>query len=112
MKITKGTATATGGSHIVTGTGTTWLDDGVRAGHIFELEGVLSGVQISRVISNTLLHLATRFKADDGKVITAPYVIVSNFTPHLDLPYPSRGDEDIASIVKRAFEVIDKIGPT
>lgn len=112
MKITKGTATATGGSHIVNGTGTTWLDDGAQAGHVFELEGVLAGAQISRVISNTLLHLAIPFKADDGKEITAPYVISSNFTQHLELPYPQRGDEDIASMVRRSFEIIDKIGPT
>ena len=113
MKITKGTVSINQGSHIVNGMGTTWLSDGVKVGSLLRVEAVFSALQISRVVSDTELHVAQHFPLPTGVAIAgASYVITDEFTANLDLPFPARGDEDVAAITKRALERLDSVAPT
>lgn len=99
-----GTANVTNGSSVITGLSTVWLAN-ISAGDVFTVAN--SGVMyiVASVSSDTGLRLSAPYT---GVTLTnAYYTIVRDFTPRLQLPYPSHGDQDTASIVKDALLKLD-----
>jgi hypothetical protein len=104
----KGKLSITHGSNMVTGIGTTWLDDGITQGNWLKISGYPGFYYIYNVVSNTLIELRENFYSyDGGNVYSRDYGIVRDFTQNQG--YPLFKDNDIGwhEIITHAFHSAD-----
>lgn len=99
-----GSANLTNGSALVTGNSTLWSAE-VSTGDIFTVVGQNVWYEVASVDSNTQITLSAVYAG--STVTSAAYAISRDFTSGLSLPYPQKGDIETASLIKRAFEIID-----
>lgn len=99
-----GTVSTTNASQTVTGTGTLWLAN-VSAGDLFTVVGSGVTYQVAAVVSNTELTLNANYAGSTAS--TQSYVIARDFTPTWNLPIINKGDIETATLLKRAFQIID-----
>lgn len=105
-----GTVDLTNASAVVTGTNTAW-DGEVNAGDLFTIIGTGVNYEVASLGSpaNTTLNLSAPYA---GTTLSdQSYVISRDFTPIHGIPYVNKGDVETATILKRAFEIIDGLFP-
>ena len=100
-----GTVSVTNGSATVTGSGTTFTGGNVTAGDIFTVLGDNTWYEVASVTDADTLVLAANYAGTTAS--GAAYAITRDFTDRLGLPYPQKGDIETASLIKRAFALID-----
>jgi len=99
-----GTVAVINGNTGIVGTGTAWLSS-VATGSVFTLPG--SGVPyvVGSVVDDTHITLTGPYAGTTASGLE--YSITTSFTPSLSLPYPEEGDNDTATILKRAMLKIE-----
>ena len=99
-----GTVSVTNGSAAIVGTGTLWLAE-IAAGDLFVVidDGVT--YEVASITDNTHITLSSVYAGTTNAA--AVYAISRDFTPVQGYPYPVKGDIETATIIKRAFEMID-----
>ena len=103
-----GTAIVTNASNVVTGVGVDWTQ--VAVNNIFVIAG---RAQTYLIVSRTLtgstwtLTLERPYGETSSTSDGLAYAIQKDFTPNLNLPIISAGDIDVASIMTRAFMILD-----
>ena len=109
----EGSLRITGGSHVVTGTGTQFVTGGPQEGSLLTLGGMIGAVAIATIVNGQTLHLSMPFPGfADGVVFeTDLYQISDDFTPTFQAPYGTKGEADASSILRRAMEIFDKAIP-
>lgn len=103
----KGTATFTSGDATVTFAGGTTLLTSASAGDLIKPDGTRVWAEIGSITSDTELELAEVWNGDS--VSGSTYVIHTDFTPNLALPYPVPGDTDTQDVLRKAFLLLDAI---
>ncbi len=101
----EGTVTLHNGSSTVTGENTYWLNAGLHAGDIFSLDNV-KDYEISSVVSNTELTLATAYETSDAydtEYTGLTYSIIRNFTAGL----PSETAAKTSGLIEEFARYID-----
>lgn len=107
MQYSTGTVTFTNGSATVTGFSTNWNSGNVVAGQqIHHADFPLAAYTISSVnYGAQTLQLTTNYTAPTASGVY--YVVVSDYTPNLNLPEIGAGDIHAAQIVTRALRKLD-----
>lgn len=100
-----GSVSVTNGSSVVYGTDTTWLDDGVTAGHYFSVSNDDTVYEITYVPDNGTLHLAAVYAGTTDAA--ADYTITVDFTTYRSYPVIYKGDIETAGFIRRALTLID-----
>jgi len=99
-----GTVSVTNGSAVVAGTSTAWLSN-ISIGDIFIVANDAVWYEVASVNADGSITLSANYAG-----VTASsqlYAITRDFTPNLNLPYPSTGDIETSSIVRRAMLTLD-----
>lgn len=106
MQYKTGTVDVTNGSSIVTGVGTSWMNE-VEAGDLFTVAS--SGVfyQVAAVNNNNELELSSPYAGATESGVS--YTIARDFTPLNNIPEMSKGDIETAAIFTRAMRRIDQV---
>jgi hypothetical protein len=114
MIYSAGSVRVEGGSHIILGTGTLFLQANIQPGCMLTLHKVVGSFQIAKVVSETELHLSRTVPGISlaSSVETTGYSISADFTPNLMMPYPNKGEVDSATVLQRTFDILDRAVPT
>jgi hypothetical protein len=96
----------TNASQTVTGLDTTWVTDGVEAGHEFYVSGEGVRYEVGSVDSETQITLTANYAGSTASDVTA--VIQTDFTTR-GIPELSEGSLETAPIFTRAMRRIDEI---
>lgn len=112
MNYTAGSIHVEGGSHVVIGDGTRFRSI-TEAQLMLTIGDFVSVTPIANIISDTELHLSQPIRGLPAGVRFAPrsYAISADFTQMLMMPFPNRGETDNASLLRRAFETMDRAMP-
>lgn len=103
-----GTVDVTNASATITGTGTLWLSE-IAIGDLFIVVGDGVSYEVASITNDTTIALTAPYA---GTTATgASYVIARDFTPNQSIPLINKGDVETATILKRAFAIIDSLHP-
>jgi hypothetical protein len=101
----KGTATFTNGDATVTFAGGTTLLTSAAAGDLIKPDGTRVWAEIASITSDTEVELAAVWNGDS--VSGSTYVIHTDFTANLALPYPVPGDVETQDVFRKAMLILD-----
>ena len=99
-----GTVSISNGSPTVTGVGTLFLAN-IAVGDIFTIVNDNVWYEVASVDTDLQLTLSANYGRPD--VVAGSYTIIRDFTANYDIPYPEKGDIEVASMLKRALVEID-----
>lgn len=111
----EGSVSITGGTNVVTGVGTSWLNPEPLVG-----QAVTPGMMFKVLADDLVFYEITNVYLDgsDEKlelnvnypdtVVEAAYIVCRDFTPNLSLPLVKTGDLDAADVISRALQMLDQ----
>lgn len=104
-----GTVKLVNASSIIRADSSTNFTTNVVKGNLFKKRGEPVYYTVASVVNGTTLQLSSKYAGTSGTGIS--FLITRDFSPNLNLPEMSSGDQDFADIYTRAIRRMDSLYP-